>query len=646
MNSFLLLLYCGKKKQIIRRCIRQKNSINCMLEMKPTLRKTIFIISTLLIPIVTFAKNIEVGVSPANWWIGMKKNTITLVASGNFNGPVIATLNYPGIKIDNVYPGEKGSYLFIEITIQNNASAGVIPIYFKDAAGNNGTFNFTLNKRSGKSHQTITQKDIIYQIVPDRFCNGDSKNDKINGYYEVNDRMNPIGIHGGDLQGIINSLPYISALGFTCLDILPLSESNLMSMSYQRNGSTNEYEIDKRLGDLTTYKKLISESKKHGLKIIHTIVLHQLGKYHPWVQTPPFKSFFYQSDLKYQKNEQLISTDPYASEYDKQKAYGVWTELNMPSLNQKDTRLQNLLIQNCLWWIEESNADAIKIEDIDRNSPEFLQALLTAIQHDFPELDIISDSSPTSHNNDFWQNITKQANIKDDQIHISDYPLASSLADAFSVYREHNEGLIDLYKTVTHDYKYLNPYGNIIMADNHQLSRLYSNADKEINQSKIMLGFILTTRGIPSILYGTEWLLDGTINKGKGFIRKDFPGGWTDDKLNGFSQNGFSQDKKDFYDFAHRIINWRNKNSSLFTGRFVQFAPQDGIYAYYRQKNEDAAFILINNTDTPIRIGKNIYKEILGQYKWGFDIVSESRFDDFTNILISAKSILILHLKN
>ncbi len=615
--------------------------------MKRTQITALTTVVLLLFSLIVNARNIDVNVSPGNWWIGLKYNTITLVASGNFAPPVNVGFNHQGVSVDKIYSGDNSNYLFIDITIEAGAQTGIIPITFSDARGNQGTYNFQLFNRENRNQTRLTAEDIIYQIIPDRFCNSNTKNDKESGFFEVNDRLNPVGIHGGDLNGITTNLDYIQQLGMTCIDLLPVMESNLMSMSYQRNGITDFYKIDARLGDINSYQQLIYESRKRGLKFIQNMVFHQTGKYHDWYVSKPNSSFFYADNLKYKSTNNYILNDPYASEYDKERAFGEWSEINMPSLNQNDRILKKLLIQYGIWWLESSQADALKIDKIEHNSVGFLSQLFSSLSQDFPNLSIVADSNPEQNGNALsWQDIALRSGIDKKNIHITDYELASTLSNAFSIFEDSQEGVYNLYAALTTDSKYTNAFGNIVMADNHQLSRLYSNADKEIDQAKMMAGYILTTRGIPSITYGTEWLLDGTINKGKGAVRKDFPGGWPDDSKNGFLQSGFSSNEKSFYEFIHRVLNWRNKNAALFSGELIQFAPIEGIYAYARKQGENTALIIINNTESPFRARRDIYAEVLTGYTWAYDVASEARFDDFTNILIEAKSIMILHLRN
>ena len=62
----------------------------------------------------------------------------------------------------------------------------------------------------------ITQDDVLYMIVTDRFADGDPAN---NGDVDRSDLDRR---HGGDLMGIVERIPYLSALGVTTLWITPV----------------------------------------------------------------------------------------------------------------------------------------------------------------------------------------------------------------------------------------------------------------------------------------------------------------------------------------------------------------------------------------------------------------------------------------
>ena len=69
--------------------------------------------------------------------------------------------------------------------------------------------------------------DVIYLVLPDRFCNGDSSNDtgnaasadsKVSGF----DATNRDFFHGGDLRGIDTKLDYLSHLGINTIWLTPI----------------------------------------------------------------------------------------------------------------------------------------------------------------------------------------------------------------------------------------------------------------------------------------------------------------------------------------------------------------------------------------------------------------------------------------
>ncbi|MCU4177493.1 alpha-amylase family glycosyl hydrolase [Carboxylicivirga sp. N1Y90] len=613
--------------------------------MKLSFKTIILLICFYVCSININARNIDVKLQPNNWWKGMKYSNITIVAESSFSNSVSVSINHPGIKVVKSYPGENFKYQFIEISIDEDVATGTFPIRFFDSNGNKGIAQFSIQNRIPHTgERSLSSSDIIYQIVPDRFSNRDTKNDKINGYFERVDRLNPIGIHGGDLLGITSNLEYLERLGITYIDLLPVVESNLMMQSYQRNGGTNWYQIDKRLGNRDNYLQLISESHKRGLKVMQTMVFHQIGKQHPWYIQPPFKDFYYHSEDKYLDNSNAILSDPYQSDYDKNTVYAAWQEMSTPSYKQSNPLLRKLLIQNAIWWIESSGIDALKIDHIAHNNVEFLNELFIALADEYPSLPVIGDNKSAQQvNTAYWQEMALTSQLNN--IHAIDYPIAIATSDAFSDFREGQEGLDDVYQLLCQDYTYKNANNNIVMADNHNLTRAFSNADKDLKQLTMMMGLVLTTRGILSILYGTECLLDGTVNKGLGHIRKDMPGGWDGDSKNAFNQTGLSSEEKDFQNLLKQLINWRKQNSDLFTGSFKHFRPEENTYAYYRHKDNKAVLVIINNGGEQRRIKSAKYNEILKHFSSGYDIVTNQEYTDFDMIISSPKSILILHLK-
>lgn len=103
--------------------------------------------------------------------------------------------------------------------------------------------------------QGFDTSDVIYLLMPDRFVNGNKKNDNIIRMKEKTNLLDPDGRHGGDIQGIIDSMNYFNDMGYTALWLNPVLENNNDAYSYHGYAITDFYNIDPRFGDNTLYKE-------------------------------------------------------------------------------------------------------------------------------------------------------------------------------------------------------------------------------------------------------------------------------------------------------------------------------------------------------------------------------------------------------
>jgi glycosidase len=117
---------------------------------------------------------------------------------------------------------------------------------------------------------------------------------------------------------------------------------------------------------------------------------------------------------------------------------------------------------------------------------------------------------------------------------VKDFPLYFAIGDALNQRNEWLTGAIRLYMTLSQDFLYEDPFRNVLFLDNHDLSRFYSQVNEDLDKLKAGYTFMMTTRGIPSLYYGTEILLTGYTNP-DGKVRQDFPGGWPGDSSNKFT---------------------------------------------------------------------------------------------------------------
>ena len=120
-----------------------------------------------------------------------------------------------GVYLTKINRVENPNYVFLDITINADAKPGKFSFPFlKDI-----NLQYELRARrkgNGTAYaQGVTSKDFIYLIMPDRFSNGDSTNDRVPGMRDQSlGRDSVYYRHGGDLKGIENHLDYLQSLGY------------------------------------------------------------------------------------------------------------------------------------------------------------------------------------------------------------------------------------------------------------------------------------------------------------------------------------------------------------------------------------------------------------------------------------------------
>lgn len=178
--------------------------------------------------------------------------------------------------------------------------------------------------------------------------------------------------------------------------------------------------------------------------------------------------------------------------------------------------------------------------------------------------------------------------------------------------------------------------------DNHDTDRFLMMQPQNLMAFKQAIVLLLTLPGIPMIYYGTEILACGTKLKSDGYVRMDFPGGWHDDKLNCFTQEGRSKIQNEAFDFVHQLLFWRKKNLIIAQGSMVQFKPAKGIFVYERRINDDNVIVFMNGTNGPVSINLERYSEIIRGKIERIDILSKKKVVLQGDLKFTHREILIL----
>jgi neopullulanase len=612
--------------------------------------KISMILAMLVTTISLTASGINLNrIDPPFWWAGMNNNSLQLLVYGENISETRPTINYTGVKIQEVILVESPNYMFINLEISDITLPGKFDIVFNKGKRIIAKYGYELKERKPDPslHQGFDNSDVIYLLMPDRFSNGDPKNDNINGMLENADRNNPNGRHGGDLKGMSNQLDYLKKLGITAIWANPLLENDMPEYSYHGYAVTDLYKVDARFGTNEDYVKFVDKAHTKGIKIIMDMIFNHLGTGYYWNDDLPMQDWYNQWPEFTRSNYRGGAvSDPYASDFDYNKMVKGWFDKTMADLNQNNRFLANYLIQNSIWWIEYVGLDGIRQDTYPYPFKEFMAEWMKRILEEYPEFNVVGEAwlSHTPAVAYWLDNNTNKDGYKSNLTNVFDFPLMYAISKAFNEEEGWSTGTAQLYEVLSQDYVYSMPDKIVTFADNHDGDRFFSKIDEDINKYKLAMAFMMTTRGIPQIYYGTEILMTGKEHKGHGDIRKDFPGGWEGDISNATTKEGRTELQNEAFDFMRRLLNWRKSNETIQYGKLTHYIPENGIYVYFKKHNDNSIMVLLNNTNEPKIVDMSRFSDEIGENKRGKSALTRQGWDNLNTIEVPAKSPLIIEL--
>ena len=127
------------------------------------------------------------------------------------------------------------------------------------------------------------EDEVVYFLLPDRFANGDPRNDKggLSGDRLATgfDPTSKAFYNGGDLKGVLDHLDYIQGLGATAIWLAPVfknkpvqGEPGQESAGYHGYWITDFTDIDPHFGTRAAFKALVDAAHARGMKVYMDIV--------------------------------------------------------------------------------------------------------------------------------------------------------------------------------------------------------------------------------------------------------------------------------------------------------------------------------------------------------------------------------------
>ena len=543
-------------------------------------------------------------VDPPTWWIGHTINPVRLLIRGSGLTGASVQASDNGILVGNTRVNDRGTYLFVDVTIK---TPGRHPLKIVAAAGS-ATAPFEALPplpRAGR-FQGFSQDDLIYLIMPDRFVNGDPSNDDPAVSKGLFDRNKPRYYHGGDLQGVINRLPYLKDLGVTAIWLNPVYDNNNRLnekekyngeaiTDYHGYGAIDFYSVDEHLGDLRKLRELTEAAHRSGIKLILDMVANHTGPYHPWVEDSP-TPFWFHGTAAHHPNETWQTwtlIDPHAPPLLRASTLDGWFIDLLPDLNQDDPEVARYIIQNTLWWVASTGLDGIRQDTLPYVPRTFWRDWMAAIKKEHPKLRVVGevfDGDPALVS--FFQGGHPRFDGIDSGVDaLFDFPQYYPIRRAFA----EGKPIKDLAVMLAHDYLYPNPNSLVTFLGLHDVRRFMNEPGATVDGLKLAFTYLMTSRGIPMIYYGDEIGMRGGNDPDN---RRDFPGGWPGDPRNAFTAEGRTPEEQSLFAHVRKLAHLRAEFPDLRRAPMTQLSAGDDAYVYKRGK----IIVCMNNAAKPVNI--------------------------------------------
>jgi len=459
-------------------------------------------------------------------------------------------------------------------------------------------------------------KSVIYQIVTDRFFDGDSSNN--NPFYNPNSYYM---YHGGDFKGIIEKLDYLKELGVGAIWISPPFD-NINKLAgnvapYHGYWPRDFFVPEEHFGSWEDFVKLCEEAKKRGIYVIIDVVPNHTNPY----STGDYGSIYVNGTLLIQYLKEEGSYNPFedsvqgifhhngnigSDEWDIRWNTRYKNLFDLSDLNQMNDTVDSILKESLKLWISKG-AMGIRIDAAKHVDPMWLrsyyaEALKVSPTFAYAEWFILSvRGSPL-----YWDAINLQST---GGIAILNLPLRYTIVKTFANNRPFTTLTAELMKELE-DARYDFLFVNFL--DNHDLPR-YLNEGGNITTMHMAMTFVMTIPGVPIVYYGDEIYLHSTEGRGDPYNRLQMT----------FSRKN---SQTTMFKVIKRLSELRRESDALAYGEYIPLFVSNNLYIFERRLPWESVIVAFSRASTQISIPTNL---------------PEGTYDDYLNSLLGGSSLTI-----
>ncbi|GIO31196.1 MULTISPECIES: alpha-glycosidase [Paenibacillus] len=402
---------------------------------------------------------------------------------------------------------------------------------------------------------------VFYQIMPERFANGDPSNDPP-GTEPWGGQPKTDNFFGGDLKGVLDHLDDLADLGINAIYFTPLFKSP----SNHKYDIVDYKQVDPHFGDNALLKQVVEACHAKGIRVMLDAVFNHCSE-----QFPQFQDVLKNGEKSKYKDWFHINKFPARVEngiatYDTFGFFG-----NMPKFNTANPEVKAYLLGVAEYWIKEIKLDGWRLDVANEVDHHFWRDFRTVVKKANPEAYIVGE---------VWSD--SLAWLVGDQFDsVMNYPFADKVLEFFNggmdgaTFSDRMSSLLMRYPQQTNEVVF-----NMLCT--HDTPRLLTRVGGDKRKMKLSVVFLFTYMGTPCIFYGDEVGITGAIDPD---CRKCMI--WDREK----------QDR-DLYDFYKMMINLRKTHKALREGRFrfLKAEPGNPCIIYERVDNQDHFTVWMNNT--------------------------------------------------
>jgi glycosidase len=458
------------------------------------------------------------------------------------------------------------------------------------------------------TNQADWQAQSIYQVITDRFYDGDPANNNADGNYQP---ARPWAVHGGDFKGLEQKLDYIKALGATAIWISPIVEN--ANGQFHGYAGRDFYRVDPHWGSLADLQHLVQTAHAKGLRVIDDIVCnhggglvysrdpgypafvtppagYNLAYRHARQYAPPFNTNAVNPDLT-----NLFHNQGNIPDYDVPEHYQLGALSGLDDFRTESPYVRSNMVAIYDYWIQAAGFDGYRIDTVKHVENGFWQYWCPRIREFaaarcgkpdfflFGEVYAGSESLCGSYTG-------RRAGGPYELDSVLDYPLYFLSRDVFATATGATGEIDRHYANVAADYDPNAQMRLVTFLDNHDQPRFLHAGTT--NRLAVALAFLYTARGIPCLYYGTEQAFNGGNDP---YDREDmFAGQFKDPGLAGVDSFNLTHP---LFQLVARLNNFRRLYPALSLGTQASLwhnPTGPGLFAYSRRLGTQEVFVVFN----------------------------------------------------